>query len=89
VPRSEFDALKREVEALRAENADLRDDVATERTCRESLESQLKQIVQLLLEQRAQAREAAADDMAAREHQRLMVELRDQRRAVSQPRDRS
>ena len=60
-----------------------------EKECRESLEEQLKQVVSVILEQRAQAQAAAADDYAAREHQRLMAELREQRRALSQPRDRS
>lgn len=84
VPQAHFDALVGEVRALRAEADVLRDELQGERTNREMLEAQLRQVVSLFKAQVHEQQAAAADDLAAREHRRLMTELREQRRSASQ-----
>lgn len=85
VTQDEFTDLRREVRSLKRELEDARDELESERAQRRELEKNLKHIVDMLVAQRQTVAEAQADDAALREHHRLMAELKEQRRSVSQP----
>lgn len=67
---------------LRKEVEWLKEELETERHQRELLESQVRQMITVMAAQLQGQRMAAAEDNAAREHQKLMEQLRSERKRV-------